>query len=300
MVSAWLGPSLEWYKAGSASTHHKNCSVAGSGFRGQFSQAVVPSNSAHHDGALKLAQFLLSDAMQAAVVKDLGGFPARWSSIICRQICSPNLPMSFRKLSRCFPADDWESSMNDSWYIGMWLPSRSTARKNDAVRQRSDTPRSRQWVGARAGDPPGAARFCTDRFCPRLTRRFRPPIEQRTRQRSLARQLRPLLSDQEAIDNPVFTLWVTAVTTFLLLAFCLPLSIYLRFASGWVATVIQGLAIFPLFVPAIVVCYALIRFMGPHGVIASLLAHLGFPNYSSPYLTGSGDQLLACSGKVCR
>jgi putative spermidine/putrescine transport system permease protein len=169
----------------------------------------------------------------------------------------------------------------------MWRR-RSTARKNDAVRQRSDTPRSRQWVGLALATPPVLLAFAL--IALPAVHAALSTLQSSSAQGSevsLANYVR-FFSDQEAIDNLVFTLWVTSVTTFLLLAFCLPLSIYLRFASGWVATAIQGLAIFPLFVPAIVVCYALIRFMGPHGVIASLLAHLGFPNYSSPYLTEWG------------
>ena len=94
-------------------------------------------------------------------------------------------------------------------------------------------------------------------------------------------------NDPQSVANLTFTLWVTSVTTLLLLAACLPLALHLRFSTGRLATLVQGIALFPLFVPAIIVCYALIRFMGPNGIIATILAHLGL-GYRTPYLTDWG------------
>jgi putative spermidine/putrescine transport system substrate-binding protein len=84
-------------------------------FCGQFSQAVVPTNAAHHSDALKLANFLLSDAIQASVVNELGGFPA---------VALDNLPKELQakladvlpKSIPIFPTGDWEAAMNDGWY----------------------------------------------------------------------------------------------------------------------------------------------------------------------------------------
>jgi putative spermidine/putrescine transport system permease protein len=95
-------------------------------------------------------------------------------------------------------------------------------------------------------------------------------------------------SDPQSLGDLGFSIWVTLVTTALLIAACLPLALYLRFATGRLAAVVQSIAVFPLFVPAIVVCYALIRFMGPNGLIQTLLAHVGIAGYVSPYLTEWG------------
>ena len=95
-------------------------------------------------------------------------------------------------------------------------------------------------------------------------------------------------SDPQSLGDLGFTIWTTVVTTALLIAACLPLALYLRLASGPLATVVQSIAVFPLFVPAIVVCYALIRFMGPNGLIQTILFHLGISGYVSPYLTEWG------------
>ncbi len=95
-------------------------------------------------------------------------------------------------------------------------------------------------------------------------------------------------ADPQSLADLGFTVWTTLVTTALLIAACLALALYLRFATGRLATLVQSIAVFPLFVPAIVVCYALIRFIGPNGLVQTILVHLGIPGYVSPYLTEWG------------
>jgi putative spermidine/putrescine transport system permease protein len=95
-------------------------------------------------------------------------------------------------------------------------------------------------------------------------------------------------SDPQSTSDLAYTIWTTMVTTALLIAACLPLALYLRFATSRLSAVVQSIAVFPLFVPAIVVCYALIRYMGPNGLLQTLLAHAGVGNYVSPYLTEWG------------
>jgi putative spermidine/putrescine transport system permease protein len=95
-------------------------------------------------------------------------------------------------------------------------------------------------------------------------------------------------SDPQSTSDLVYTIWTTLITTALLIAACLPLALYLRFASGRLAAVVQSIAVFPLFVPAIVVCYALIRYMGPNGLLQTFLARIGISGYASPYLTEWG------------
>jgi putative spermidine/putrescine transport system permease protein len=95
-------------------------------------------------------------------------------------------------------------------------------------------------------------------------------------------------SDPQSTTDLAYTIWTTLITTALLIAVCLPLALYLRFASGPLAAVVQSIAVFPLFVPAIVVCYALIRYMGPNGLLQTFLSRIGISGYSSPYLTAWG------------
>lgn len=88
--------------------------------------------------------------------------------------------------------------------------------------------------------------------------------------------------------NLWFTVWVTLVTVGLLFVICFPLAIYLRFSDSRIAGAVQVLALFPLFVPGIILAFALIRFVGPHGTVDTILSLLGFTGYKTPYLKPSG------------
>ncbi|AHK47225.1 putrescine ABC transport system permease protein PotH (plasmid) [Ensifer adhaerens OV14] len=104
---------------------------------------------------------------------------------------------------------------------------------------------------------------------------------------SLARYHR-FFTDPYSVANYVRTVWTTVVTLVLLIAICLPIAIYLHFTRSRLAAVVQALALFPMFVPGIIVAYALIRYIGPNGLLQSLLELVGFRSYNSPYLTPWG------------
>ncbi|WP_375451835.1 ABC transporter permease [uncultured Devosia sp.] len=95
-------------------------------------------------------------------------------------------------------------------------------------------------------------------------------------------------SDQYSINNLTVTLWTTAVTALILLLICLPIALYLRFATNRIAAYVQGLAIFPMFVPSIILSYAFIRVLGPNGTVDLLLNAVHLPHIRSPYLTPWG------------
>lgn len=95
-------------------------------------------------------------------------------------------------------------------------------------------------------------------------------------------------TDAYSLGNLRITIWTTAVSTAILMAIALPLSIYLRFRSGRAAAVVQALAIFPLFVPSIILAYAFVRVLGPNGMVDIILTNLGLPKIRSPYLTPWG------------
>ena len=96
-------------------------------------------------------------------------------------------------------------------------------------------------------------------------------------------------SDPLSLRNLVFTLVVTVITIGLLFAICFPIALFLRFSTHWTTSWIQGLALFPLFVPGIILAYALIRFLGPNGLFETLLeVTTGFGGYRTPYLRPSG------------
>jgi ABC-type spermidine/putrescine transport system permease subunit I len=95
-------------------------------------------------------------------------------------------------------------------------------------------------------------------------------------------------SDQYSINNLLVTLWTTGICAVFLLFICLPIAIYLRFAQGPIATFVQSMAIFPMFVPSIILSYAVIRVLGPNGTVDLVLNALHLPKIRSPYLTPWG------------
>jgi ABC-type spermidine/putrescine transport system permease subunit I len=95
-------------------------------------------------------------------------------------------------------------------------------------------------------------------------------------------------SDRYSLNNLGVTLWTTGVCATFLLPICLSIALYLRFAGGRIATYVQGLAIFPMFVPSIILSYAIIRVLGPNGTVDLLLNAVGLPKMPTPYLTPWG------------
>ncbi|WP_237152924.1 ABC transporter permease [Oryzibacter oryziterrae] len=95
-------------------------------------------------------------------------------------------------------------------------------------------------------------------------------------------------NDSYSLNNLGITLWTTVVTLILLIVVNLPIALYLRFRKGRLATFIQALALFPMFVPGVIICYALIRYIGPNGLLQSLLEHVGITGYQTPIMTPWG------------
>lgn len=95
-------------------------------------------------------------------------------------------------------------------------------------------------------------------------------------------------SDAYSLANLAQTVWTTVVTMLLLLVVNLPIAIYLRFNRSRLGVFIQALALFPMFVPGIIIVYALIRYMGPNGLLQTLLELVGINGFQSPYLTPWG------------
>lgn len=95
-------------------------------------------------------------------------------------------------------------------------------------------------------------------------------------------------SDAYSLNNLSLTLWTTAVCALLLLVVSLPIALYLRFTRGGIASYVQALAILPMFVPSIILAYALIRVLGPNGMVDLLLNFAGLPKLRTPYLTPWG------------
>ncbi|MBO0662515.1 extracellular solute-binding protein [Jiella sp. MQZ9-1] len=82
---------------------------------GGFDRAIVLSNGINRDAALKLANFVLTEEIQTAILTKLGGFPGvSWDYV------SPALRKKFADIVPhsipTFPSGDWSDAVNDGWY----------------------------------------------------------------------------------------------------------------------------------------------------------------------------------------
>lgn len=108
-------------------------------------------------------------------------------------------------------------------------------------------------------------------------------------------QISPTLSnylgffkDPIMLANLWFTVAITLGTVAILFVVGFPLALYLRFAKSRIAAAVQMLALFPLFVPGVILAFALIRFLGSHGIFDTLLHLVGYTQFSTPYLHAQG------------
>ncbi len=95
-------------------------------------------------------------------------------------------------------------------------------------------------------------------------------------------------ADAYSRANLLYTVNQTILSTVAAVGLSLMIAVYLRFGRGPLARFVQALAIFPLFVPGIIISYALIRFLGPNGSFQIVLEHLGIRGFRTPYLTPVG------------
>lgn len=82
---------------------------------GGFTRSVVLETGTNRDAALKLADFILSEEIQSAILTELGGFPGvSWDYIDpeLRERFADIVPQSIPT----FPSGQWEAAINDGWY----------------------------------------------------------------------------------------------------------------------------------------------------------------------------------------
>jgi ABC-type spermidine/putrescine transport system permease subunit I len=98
-------------------------------------------------------------------------------------------------------------------------------------------------------------------------------------------------TDAYSMANLRYTLAMTLVSSVAALVASTIIALYLRFSRGRIATAIHALSLFPLFVPSIIISCALVRFLGPNGLMQLILESLGLHFYRTPYLTPVGPFL---------
>jgi putative spermidine/putrescine transport system substrate-binding protein len=115
MIPAWSDQALAAINQGVLPPTTGLVQLSDLGFPGNFARITIPTNAANKAQALKLADFILSQEIQSAVVTELGGFPGvAWDYV------SPELRDKYKNLIPSsipvFPGGDWDKAINDGWY----------------------------------------------------------------------------------------------------------------------------------------------------------------------------------------
>ncbi|KKB09118.1 extracellular solute-binding protein [Devosia chinhatensis] len=82
---------------------------------GGFTRSVVLETGTNRDASLLLADFILSEEIQSAILTELGGFPGvswEYVSAELRERFADIIPQTIPT----FPGGQWEAAINDGWY----------------------------------------------------------------------------------------------------------------------------------------------------------------------------------------
>jgi putative spermidine/putrescine transport system substrate-binding protein len=115
MIPTWSDQALSAIAQGVLPETTGLVQLSDLGFPGGFSRLTIPTNGVNHEAALKLADFVLSEEIQSAVLTELGGFPGvSWDHVSAelREKFKDVIPASIP----VFPGGDWEKAINDGWY----------------------------------------------------------------------------------------------------------------------------------------------------------------------------------------
>ena len=115
MIPAWSDQALSAINQGVLPETTGLVQLSDLGLPGGFTKIGIPTNGTNKDAALKLADFVLTEEIQSAVLTELGGFPGvSWDHISAdlREKFKDIIPNSIP----VFPTGDWEKAVNDGWY----------------------------------------------------------------------------------------------------------------------------------------------------------------------------------------
>ncbi|MDC9824098.1 extracellular solute-binding protein [Devosia sp. ZB163] len=115
MIPAWSDQALSAIKQGVLPETTGLVQLSDLALPGGFSRSTVLSNGVNKDASLKLADFILTEEIQSAVLTELGGFPGvSWDYISAdlREQFKDVIPTTIPS----FPGGDWEKAINEGWY----------------------------------------------------------------------------------------------------------------------------------------------------------------------------------------
>jgi len=115
MITAWSDQALKALASGTLPDTVKLAQLTDLPFTGGYNMAAIPSNSTNLEGALALANFLLTPEMQQHVVNDLGGFPGIQWSLLPAEL-QTKYPDVITSVVPSFPGGAYQAAERQGWY----------------------------------------------------------------------------------------------------------------------------------------------------------------------------------------
>lgn len=115
MIPTWSDQALSGLKSGELPPHIKLAQLQDLAFVGGFAYCTIPSNATHKEAAAKLANVLISPAVQEQIVDQVAGFPSIEWSYLSDDIRTANADIIPSSIP-AFPDGEWEAAVNDGWY----------------------------------------------------------------------------------------------------------------------------------------------------------------------------------------
>lgn len=115
MIPAWSDQAIQAINTGVLPETTGLVQLQDLALPGGFSRGVILANGVNKDASLKLADFILTEEIQSAVLSELGGFPGvAWDHVSqdLREKYKDVIPTTIPS----FPGGDWEKAINDGWY----------------------------------------------------------------------------------------------------------------------------------------------------------------------------------------
>lgn len=115
MITAWSDQALQAIHNDLLPEGTKLTQLQDLPFTGGYAYSAIPSNAANQEGALALANFVLSEEMQQSIVEEIGGFPAiSWDALPAElqeqftDVITDTVPT--------WPGGDYGAAMVEGWY----------------------------------------------------------------------------------------------------------------------------------------------------------------------------------------
>lgn len=115
MIPAWSDMALQSIAQGVLPETTGLIQLQDLALAGGFSSAVVPTNAENLEMAMKLADFLLSDEIQTAIVREIGGFPGVSWDVLPEELRAQYADVIPASIPT-FPGGDWGKAISDGWY----------------------------------------------------------------------------------------------------------------------------------------------------------------------------------------